>query len=199
MARYANDHKRATRDRILETAGRRFRQDGLDGSGIATLMKDAGLTNGAFYAHFGSKDDLIARVLAEQLREQAVTYGDVDTGREGLEELLKDYLSAEHRDSRREGCPSAALLGEVARSSPQARAAYTEGVVRLADAVAAHLDPRSPRRLRARMLGVLATLVGTIQLARALDDPELSDQLLVEGLLNVHAALDRPTGDDPRI
>ncbi len=66
--RYSQDHKPATRRRILEAAGRRFKQDGIDGSGVATVMSDAGLTNGAFYAHFKSKEDLVANVLADQLR-----------------------------------------------------------------------------------------------------------------------------------
>lgn len=198
VARYATEHKQVTRRRIVETAGLRFRQDGFDGSGIATLMKDAGLTNGAFYAHFASKDDLIAHVIVEQLHEQAATYGAIEGGREGLARVVGDYLSPEHRDSRREGCPSAALLGEVARSSPEARAAYTEGILGLADAVAAHLDPDSPERFRVRVLGVLATLIGTLQLARAIDDPRLSGQLLEEGRNNVLAMLDTSGHDNPR-
>src|ERR687893_2982386 len=68
--RYGKDQKQATRQRILEAAGRRFKQDGIDGAGVATLMSDAGLTNGAFYAHFTSKEDLVANVLADQLRAQ---------------------------------------------------------------------------------------------------------------------------------
>src|SRR3954449_5245200 len=68
--RYGKDQKQATRQRILQAAGRRFKQDGIDGSGVATLMSDAGLTNGAFYAHFASKEDLVANVLADQLRAQ---------------------------------------------------------------------------------------------------------------------------------
>ena len=68
--RYSKDHKEATRQRIVEAAGRRFKQDGIDGAGVATLMSDAGLTNGAFYAHFASKEDLVANVLADQLRTQ---------------------------------------------------------------------------------------------------------------------------------
>jgi TetR/AcrR family transcriptional repressor of nem operon len=82
MARYGKEHKQATRRRIIEAAGRRLKRDGIDGSGVATLMADAGLTNGAFYAHFDSKDDLVASTVAEQLREQrrasprAVTRGD---------------------------------------------------------------------------------------------------------------------------
>ena len=74
MARYGKEHKEATRRRIVEAAGRRFKRDGIDGSGIATLMADAGLTNGAFYAHFDSKDDLVANTVADQLREQRETY-----------------------------------------------------------------------------------------------------------------------------
>ena len=73
MARYGKDHKQATRRRIIEAAGRRLKRDGIDGSGIATLMADAGLTNGAFYAHFDSKDDLVATTVADQLREQRET------------------------------------------------------------------------------------------------------------------------------
>ncbi|HYU86012.1 MAG TPA: TetR/AcrR family transcriptional regulator, partial [Kribbellaceae bacterium] len=68
--RYSTEHKQATRQRIIETAGRRFKSDGIDGSGVATLMADAGLTNGAFYAHFASKDDLVTTVVADQLRAQ---------------------------------------------------------------------------------------------------------------------------------
>ena len=73
MARYGKEHKEATRRRIVEAAGRRFKRDGIDGSGIATLMADAGLTNGAFYAHFDSKEDLVATTVADQLREQRET------------------------------------------------------------------------------------------------------------------------------
>jgi TetR/AcrR family transcriptional repressor of nem operon len=68
--RYPKDQKQATRQRILEAAGRRFKLDGIDGAGVAAVMSDAGLTNGAFYAHFPSKEDLVANVLAEQLRVQ---------------------------------------------------------------------------------------------------------------------------------
>src|SRR3954465_4802854 len=108
--RYSQDHKQATRRRILDAAGRRFKQDGIDGSGISTLMSDAGLTNGAFYAHFESKDDLVANVVADQLRTQVKRYDTLRPGREGLEDFLREYLSPEHRDHPGDGCPSAALL-----------------------------------------------------------------------------------------
>src|SRR5436190_10605880 len=111
VARYGKDHKLATRRRIIEAAGRRLKRDGIDGSGVAALMADAGLTNGAFYAHFDSKEDLVASAVADQVREQREAF----SGR-SLEEVVRGYLSVEHRDDTESGCPSAALLDEIARS-----------------------------------------------------------------------------------
>src|SRR3954465_2620971 len=102
--RYDKDHKQATRQRVVEAAGRRFKQDGIDGAGIATLMADAGLTNGAFYAHFESKDDLVATVVSDQLSRQATTFAQLPAGRAGLEDFVRVYLSRGHRDHRDVGC-----------------------------------------------------------------------------------------------
>src|ERR687897_2251885 len=112
MARYGKDHKLATRRRILEAAGRRLKRDGIDGSGVATLMADAGLTNGAFYAHFDSKEDLVATTVADQLREQRESFSGMP-----IQHIVRAYLSVEHRNDTEGGCPSAALLDEIARSS----------------------------------------------------------------------------------
>ena len=114
MVRYGKEHKQATRRRIIETAGRRFKRDGIDGSGIATLMADAGLTNGAFYAHFASKEDLVATAVADQLREQRASVS-AQAPDAGLEQFVRAYLSVEHRDNPEDGCPSAALLDEIGR------------------------------------------------------------------------------------
>src|SRR3954465_12270496 len=113
--RYGKDHKQATRQRILQAAGRRFKEDGIDGAGVAAVMSDAGLTNGAFYAHFGSKEELVANVLAEQLRAQRESFDAEPADRAGLEAFIRAYLSPQHRDAPAEGCPSAALLDEVVR------------------------------------------------------------------------------------
>src|SRR5690242_6099724 len=121
VARYDKEHKQVTRQRILQTAGRRLKQDGIDGSGVATLMADAGLTNGAFYAHFKSKDDLVANVVADQLRAQAEAFRALSPGRAGLEEFLRDYLSPQHRDNPGSGCTSAALLDEIGRCATAVR------------------------------------------------------------------------------
>src|ERR687897_2181950 len=83
--RYGKDQKQATRRRIVQAAGRRFKRDGIDGAGVATVMSDAGLTNGAFYAHFESKEDLVANVLADQLRDQRQSFDDRPSDRAGLE------------------------------------------------------------------------------------------------------------------
>ena len=84
MARYGADHKSQTRRRMIEAAGRRFKSDGIDGSGIATLTSDAGLTNGAFYSHFASKDDLVAAVAADQLETQCAAIEAIGRGAAGM-------------------------------------------------------------------------------------------------------------------
>ena len=118
---------RRRRRRIIETAGRRFKRDGIDGSGVATLMADAGLTNGAFYAHFASKEDLVATAVADQLREQRASFSALAPGRAGVEQYVREYLSVQHRDNPDDGCPSAALLDEIGRCTDATKQAYTDG------------------------------------------------------------------------
>jgi TetR/AcrR family transcriptional repressor of nem operon len=184
MVRYSPEHKQATRQRILDTAGRRLKRDGIDGAGIAVLMADAGLTNGAFYAHFDSKDDLVATVVAEQLRAQRVTLAALPPGRSAIEGYVREYLSPAHRDLRGEGCPSAALLDEIGRCGEPVRQAYSDGVGAIADTIAAHLAPKNPPSARAKALGLLTLLVGTMQLARALPDENASTEALEIGIDN---------------
>ena len=182
MARYSEQHKQETRRRILGAAGRRLKQDGIDGSGIATLMHDADLTNGAFYAHFASKDDLVAATIAEQLRNQRASLAELPPGRAGVEQLVRSYLSREHLDHPADGCPSAALLEEIARGPQPVRQAYTDGVADLIDDLAERLAPKDPASARVRVYVLFASIVGTLQLARALDDRELADAVLEEGV-----------------
>jgi TetR/AcrR family transcriptional regulator, transcriptional repressor for nem operon len=186
VARYGKDHKQATRRRIIETAGRRLKRDGIDGSGVTTLMTDAGLTNGAFYAHFASKDDLVATAVAEQLHEQRDNFAAYPPGRAGLEQIVRDYLSVQHRDSRGDGCPSAALLDEIGRSPAATRHAYTDALLGVVDDIAARLAPHDPESARLATLSLMALLLGTLQLSRALTEPRLADQILEDG---IHTAL----------
>jgi len=186
--RYGQEQKQATRRRIIETAGRRFKQDGIDGSGIATLMKDAGLTNGAFYAHFTSKDDLVATTVADQLHEQSASFS-AQADRAGIEQIVREYLSVEHRDNPRDGCPSAALLDEIGRGPEATKQAYTDGLLIILDDIAARLAPDEPRSARVTTLSVFAMMVGTLQLSRALADRQLSDDVLEQGIHNALALL----------
>lgn len=188
--RYDNNHKQASRLRIIESSGRRLKADGIDGSGVATLMTDAGLTNGAFYAHFASKDDLVATVIADQLRVQRESLATLPPGRAGIDLFLQWYLSAEHRDNPADGCPSAALLDEIARASETTRTAYTAGVLAMADNVAAQLAPDDPSSARSTVLGIFAMVIGAVQLARSLTDSKLAAAVLEQSLKNAIAILD---------
>ena len=188
--RYSKDHKQATRQRILEAAGRRFKQDGIDGAGVAAVMSDAGLTNGAFYAHFASKEDLVANVLADQLRGQRQRFDAQPSDRAGLEAIIRAYLSPEHRDEFADGCPSAALLDEIDRRPSSTRQVYTDDLLGIADDIAARLDPTDSDAARTDALMLFGMLIGTLQLARALTDRDLSEQLLARAVETALKLLD---------
>lgn len=207
MARYSPQHKEATRQRILATAGRRLKTDGIDGSGVSTLMADAGLTNGAFYSHFTSKEELVAAALGEQMHQQRDALREVADHPGALREFLTAYLSAAHRDTPAQGCPSGALLDEVARSSVAVRQAYTDALLEVIDALRQAQTTESNNQTddqagaqegdqgsRVAALGLFASLVGTLQLSRAITDPDLSQALLDHTLT---AALETlpPAGD----
>jgi TetR/AcrR family transcriptional regulator, transcriptional repressor for nem operon len=180
--RYGKDHKQATRRRILEAAGRRLKQDGIDGAGVAAVMSDAGLTNGAFYAHFASKEDLVANVLADQLRAQRQRFDALPPGRAGLEAFIRAYLSPQHRDEFGDGCPSAALLDEIARRPAATRQVFTDELLGTADDIAARFDRSDAETARTDALALFGFMFGTLQLARALTDRDLSDRLLARGV-----------------
>jgi TetR/AcrR family transcriptional regulator, transcriptional repressor for nem operon len=190
MARHTGQRKAETRRRIIATASERFKTDGIDGSGIATLMSDAGLTNGAFYAHFASKDDLVAHAVADQLRGQHDVLTSLPPGRAALEDYIRGYLSPQHRDDPGTGCPNAALLDEIGRCSAAVRDTYTDGMTSIVDVVAAHLWPGDPSAARSTALGLFTILVASMQLARAVSDPALSDDILAAGIHNATALLD---------
>ena len=176
--RYEKGRKDASRDRILEVAAQRFRGDGIAASGLATIMGDAGLTNGAFYPHFQSKAELVreslvaAMEIQSQELQQALAAGGPEMG-------IAAYLSAEHRDNPGTGCASAALLPELARQPPETREVYTERLLVLVRQLSAALP--QVRNPEGAALGVFATLIGTLQLARAVAGTELSDRILAAG------------------
>jgi TetR/AcrR family transcriptional regulator, transcriptional repressor for nem operon len=188
--RYGKDHKQVTRQRIVEAAGRRFKEDGIDGAGVAAVMADAGLTNGAFYGHFTSKEDLVANVLADQLRAQRESLDARPSDRAGLEAFIRSYLSPRHRDQCADGCPSAALLDEIVRRPAATRQVFTDELTESMDDIASRLDPTDVETGRTDALTLFGLMVGTVQLARALTDRDLSDQLLARGVETALKLLD---------
>src|SRR3954466_13126576 len=188
--RYSKNQKQTTRQRILETAGRRFKQDGIDGAGVATVMSDAGLTNGAFYGHFRSREALVANVLADQLRAQRRSFDSEPAGRAGIEAFIRSYLSPQHRDQSADGCPSAALIDEIVRRPAATKQVFTDELTRTMDDIASRLDPTHAEAARTDALALFGFMLGTLQLARALTDRELSDQLLARGVETALKLLD---------
>src|SRR5262245_57591912 len=128
-----------TRERIIASAAAEFREHGIAATGLADFMKAAGLTHGGFYRHFESKDQLVAEACSAAIAtmtERVASSASRKRGWKGLETAVADYLSTEHRDNPRDGCPLAALGGEMARADTQTRAAATAGFLKLVDALA---------------------------------------------------------------
>lgn len=177
--RYAKGRKDESRRRIMAVAAERFRGDGIAATGLASIMSDAGLTNGAFYPHFHSKTELVRQSVAAALEDQSNQLsGIIASG--GLEAAIAAYLSAAHRDNPGKGCASAALLPELARQPSETRQLYTEHFLTLVRQVSAALPPQTkdPENLA---LGILATLIGALELARAVTGIALSDRILGAG------------------
>ncbi len=191
--RYEKGRKDSSRTKIMEVASERFRKDGIAASGLATIMSDAGLTNGAFYPHFASKAELVRASVVHALEAQSQQLqGALDIG--GMEAVILTYLSPEHRDDHAKGCASAALLPEIARQPVETRQAYTEQFKCLVDTLSAALeDTKDPQGVA---LGVVATLFGTLELARAVDEKELSDRILSAGAAAVRSSLHASQRED---
>lgn len=177
--RYAKGHKDTSRQRIMDVAAARFRSDGIAASGLAGIMSDAGLTNGAFYPHFKSKADLVRESLAAAMDDQSAQLrAMVADG--GLEAVIAAYLSPEHRDNPQAGCTLSALLPELARQPLETRIVYMERILDAVSEMASALPGGTGDR-EARMIGIYATLIGTLQLARAVHGTPLSERVLAAG------------------
>ncbi|MBX3440607.1 MAG: TetR/AcrR family transcriptional regulator [Planctomycetaceae bacterium] len=167
-------------EQILETAARLFRERGFEGIGVAQLMAEVGLTHGGFYGHFTSKDHLAAEACARAFEEKYNLWTDELKGAGAHPEgtVARRYLAARHRDDAGTGCPAACWAAEMPRQSPGVRRRFTEGFSRLVDILTERLPGRSHRRRREKALATWASLVGAIVLARAVDDAELSGEIL---------------------
>jgi AcrR family transcriptional regulator len=176
--RYEKGHKETTRQHIIDVASAQFRESGVAAVGLAGIMSAAGLTNGAFYTHFASKDDLVRAVLMNALGRRELRLRANLESKAGLEATIRDYLSARHRDDAGGGCPTAALVAEVARHPKATREAFTEKISDIIDLMAAQVGKGSPAERRKRAMAAYGMMVGSLQLARAVNDKKLSDEIL---------------------
>jgi TetR/AcrR family transcriptional repressor of nem operon len=175
--RVTREQAEANREKILHVAGTLFRKHGFDGIGVADIMKRAGLTHGGFYGHFPSKDDLAAEACARVLGNAGWIERLTGTPNPSLEALVREYLSPSHRDDLSRGCLIAAVGSDVVRQPRSVRRAFTDGLRSRLDALQKLIPGRSAAR-RERSLATMAGLVGALMLARAVDDPTLSDEIL---------------------
>ena len=161
------------RARVVETASRLFREKGLDGVGLDAIMKEAGLTHGGFYGHFSSKEDLAAEAVACALEQSA----GLQSQYTNVADFVSDYLSESHFADRANGCVLAALGGDVARRGEGVRSGVTSHVRTALEWLAGLFRGPAPARRR-RAITTLAGVVGAMTLARAIEDPGLSDEIL---------------------
>lgn len=188
--RYEKGRKDASRRHIMEVAAERFRSDGIAATGLASIMSDAGLTNGAFYPHFQSKAELVRETVAVALKDQSNQLQQVlDAG--GPETAIAAYLSAEHRDNPGNGCAFAALLPELARQPSEMRSLYAEHLSAMVRQLSSALPPET-QDPEGVALSVYATVIGALQLARAVEGTELSDRILAAGADAARALIQPP-------
>lgn len=180
MKRAATRSKEATHDRIVDAAARAIRRSGYNGTGVADIMKDAGLTHGGFYAHFKSREAMLAEAVDRAGSESVALMQRIAAAvppEQALPEMLQAYLSKAHVEGVETGCVTAALGSEMPRQAPEVRRAATRRIKEMIDLVARLSPDWGQPGAHERALFTVATMVGALVLARAVDEPRLSDGL----------------------
>jgi TetR/AcrR family transcriptional regulator, transcriptional repressor for nem operon len=179
--RYAPEHKEKTRARILAAAGRLFRRLGYHAAGVDKVMEEAGLTAGGFYAHFDSKQALLAEAIehigAESDERRAVWTGEL-SGREWAHAFLGGYFSKDHRCQIEAGCPLAALLSDISRADDAVKAHFEAIVRELESKLASHVGGCGPADAKERALAAVALCVGGLGLARSVQDEAFAERII---------------------
>lgn len=172
--------KDATHERIVSVAARAIRRSGYEGTGVADIMKEAGLTHGAFYAHFASREAMLTEAVGKACAESAAAAADAvastpsDTS---MSAMLNAYLSRAHVGNTERGCPLAALGSETARQTPEVRRVATRHIKEMVDLIARQSPQWGQPSAHQQALVTLSTMVGALLLARAVDDDGLSNSL----------------------
>ena len=184
--RFEKGHKAATRRHIVDVASKCVRRDGISAAGIAAIMSEAGLTKGAFSPHFGSKDALVREAIASALGDQQHRLDEDQRRGLDLEGAIRRYLNRAHLKDPASGCPSAALLPEIARQPLSTRKDYEKALRNYVSSLAALLPDGDPAVSRRRATAIFGLMVGTLQFARTVPDSIQAEQILEGG---VEAAL----------
>lgn len=168
-----------TRKRIIEVAAQAFKSKGITATGVAEIMSAAGLTHGAFYRHFASKEQLVAEACATSM-EVLIESAEVaaEGGQAAFLKHLEDFLSGECRDDTLGGCPLVAMGSELVRADPQTRRAASQGFEQLIDIVARWTPAEDLAAAKDEAMFRLSAMVGAVTISRILDNPELSDRVL---------------------
>jgi len=182
--RYSPEHKAETHARIVRKASVRLREKGAHGVGVADLMKEAGLTHGGFYAHFNSREALVIEAFGDAMDRSTARWRKLLAElapEQRIAAIVDSYLTPQHRDDLGHGCVVPALGAEIARESPKTRKAFAAKLEQMVDAFADHLQDLPPKVARKRASAMLATLMGTLVMARIAGNSEFSDDILSAG------------------
>lgn len=179
--RYDTEHKQRTHEKIVREAAKAIRQQGPDKVGIASLMARLGLTQGGFYAHFKSKNVLVAEAITHIFDERYEVFQnflkDVDPA-EGLARYIDHYLSTHHRDRRDKGCPVVALNSDLARMPAVAKKRFEAGMQRMTESLADIMKKLNKPQPHALATSILSEMVGAMAIARTVSNTDLSEQIL---------------------
>jgi TetR/AcrR family transcriptional repressor of nem operon len=189
--RYSREHKLETHARIVKKASVRLREKGAHGIGVADLMKDAGLTHGGFYAHFDSREALVIEAFSHAMDRSTEHWrkiAETTAPDQRLKTIVDSYLTPLHRDDPGHGCAIPTLGAEIARESPKTRKAFAAKLEQMIDMLAAQIPDLPRNAARKQAMATIATMMGTLVMARLAGSGEFSDEILGAGR---EAALDR--------
>lgn len=195
--RVSKSQQDKNRKRIVLAAARLMRNRGIEGVGVDALAKAAGMTHGAIYSHFSDKDDLAAAAISDSLAQTSAQWHEAAlvAGPRGspayFNELMRQYVSRTHRDNPGQGCAVAALAPDATRQGRKVRHAISSHIETLAEDLTAALGGSGDEAGRETAITSMAAMVGAIVLARAVEDPALSDRIL----LTVRRSLKQPVSD----
>lgn len=182
--RYSKEHKFQTHARIVKRASVKLREKGAHGIGVADLMKEAGLTHGGFYAHFDSRDALVVEAFAHAMDRSTEHWrkqSEEAPAEKRLLAIVNGYLSPLHRDNPGQGCAVPALAAEIARESAKTRRAFSGRMQQMIDMLAKQFHGVPPKAARKQAMAALATMMGSLVMARVAGNNEFSDEILKSG------------------